>query len=78
MKRNIDLWQLVGFAFVSLIGTLLHFLYDLTGYKLTALFSAVNESTWEHMKLIFFPMLAFAVIEYFLSGEITATSGASS
>ncbi len=64
MKRNISLWQLCGFAFVSLFGTLLHFLYEWTGESvLTALFSAVNESTWEHMKLVFFPMLAFAVVQ---------------
>ena len=28
-----------------------------------ALFSAVNESIWEHMKLLFYPMLLFAVLE---------------
>ncbi len=63
MKRDTGLWQFVGFAAVSLLGTLLHFLYELTGSTFAALFSAVNESTWEHMKLIFFPMLLFALIE---------------
>ncbi len=64
-KRNITLWQFIGFAAVSLLGSLLHFLYDLTGSGLAALFSAVNESTWEHIKLLFFPMFAFAVVESF-------------
>ena len=63
MKNTISVWQLVGFAFTSVLGTLLHFLYEWTGSKFAALFSGVNESTWEHMKLIFFPMLLFAVIE---------------
>lgn len=64
MRRNISLWQLCGFAFVSLCGTLLHFLYEWTGESvLAAPFSAVNESTWEHMKLAFFPMLVFAVVQ---------------
>lgn len=64
MKRNISLWQFAGFAVTALFGTLLHFLYDWTNHnKLIALFSAVNESTWEHMKLLFFPMFIFALIQ---------------
>ncbi len=69
MKQKIDPWQLLGFGFVSLGGTLLHFLYDWTGSPLAALVSGVNESTWEHMKLLYFPMLIFAVAEYFIVGR---------
>ena len=66
MKRSIGLWQLVGFAVTSLGGTLLHFAYDLVGEAVwVAPFSGVNESTWEHMKLLFWPMLLFAVIQGF-------------
>ena len=66
MKRQIGLWQLVGFAFTALGGTLLHFLYDwLAGAIWIAPFSGVNESTWEHMKLLFWPMLLFAVVQSF-------------
>ena len=63
MKRDIRVWQMLGFAVVSLLGTALHFLYDWTGNGIVALFSSVNESTWEHLKLLFFPMLLFAIIE---------------
>lgn len=69
MKRNIGFWQWVGFFAVSATGTLLHFLYDWTKSTLTALVSGVNESTWEHMKLLFFSMFLFAVIEYFKVGR---------
>jgi len=70
MKKSIKLWQLWGFASTSLLGTLLHFLYDWTqGSKWAAPFSGVNESTWEHMKLIFWPMLIFAVIQSFFFKE---------
>ncbi len=70
MKRNIELWQLIGFGAVSLLGTLLHFLYDLTGSTAAALFSGVNESTWEHMKLLFFPLFLFAMVQsFFFSTE---------
>lgn len=64
MKRSIGLSQLWGFAVTSLGGTLLHFLYDWSGKAAwIALFSGVNESTWEHMKLLFWPMLLFAIVQ---------------
>lgn len=64
MNRSIPSWQLFGFASASLGGTILHFLYDwLDGAVWVAPFSGVNESTWEHMKLLFWPMLVYAVIQ---------------
>lgn len=66
MKRSVGLWELWGFAVTSLIGTLLHFLYDwLGGAVWIAPFSGVNESTWEHMKLLFWPTFIYAVIQSF-------------
>ncbi len=62
-QRDIGVWQFFGFAATSLLGTLLHFLYDWTESRAVALFSAVNESTWEHMKLLFFPMLLFTLVQ---------------
>lgn len=56
--------SLLGFGAVSLGGTLLHFLYDLSDKSIfTSPFSGVNESTFEHMKLLFFPMLVYAVFD---------------
>ncbi len=69
-KQQNALWQFAGFAGVSLVGTLLHFLYDWTGGNpVAALFSGVNESTWEHIKLLFFPLLLLAVTEYTCIGK---------
>ena len=52
MRKSISHWQIVGFLFTSIFGTFLHFLFDLSGQSvIAALFSAVNESIWEHMKL---------------------------
>ena len=66
MKRSIGLWQLIGFAVSSLLGTLLHFLYDWLGEAVwIAPFSGVNESTWEHMKLLFWPVFIFAIVQSF-------------
>ncbi|MBR3893527.1 MAG: hypothetical protein IKJ35_00105 [Clostridia bacterium] len=70
MKRSIGLWQLLGFAVTSLGGTLLHFLYDWLGEaKWIAPFSGVNESTWEHMKLLFWPTFLYAVVQSFFFRE---------
>ena len=64
MKKNVFLSQLAGFVFVSVAGVLLHFLYDVSGASpIAAVFSGVNESTWEHMKLLYFPMLFYALAE---------------
>ena len=66
MKRSIGLWQLLGFAVTSLGGTILHFLYEWLGKAAwIAPFSGVNESTWEHMKLLFWPTFIFAIVESF-------------
>ena len=64
MKQNLSLWQFAGFSITSFTGTLLHFLYDWSNQNLlTAPFSAVNESTWEHMKLVYFPLFIFALVQ---------------
>ena len=70
MKKSVPYWQVGGFVFTAAVGTLLHFLFDWTGGSVTAaLFSAVNESIWEHLKLLFYPMVVFAVAEYFAWGR---------
>lgn len=64
MKRSIGLWQWVGFGVTSLGGTLLHYLYDWLGEAAwIAPISGVNESTWEHMKLLFWPLFIFAIVQ---------------
>ena len=56
--------------FVGTLGTLLHFLFDWSGGNVgAALFSAVNESIWEHMKLLFYPMVLFAWWEWRVWGK---------
>ena len=70
MKRSVWHWQLFGFAVTSLGGTVLHFLYDWFGGAVWAApFSGINESTWEHMKLFFWPMVLFAAVQSFFFGE---------
>ena len=67
MKKSVWLWQLVGFAITSFLGTILHFLYEWSGGAVwVAPVSGVNESTWEHMKLLFWPMLFYAAIQWLI------------
>ncbi|MBQ4522153.1 MAG: hypothetical protein IJA10_04275 [Lachnospiraceae bacterium] len=65
IKNSLIRYCLYGFLFVSILGTLAHFFYDWSGQNpIVGFFSPVNESTWEHMKLLFFPMLLYYVLTY--------------
>lgn len=69
-KKAILKFQIFSIIFVSILGTLLHFAFEWSGEnKIVATFSAVNESTWEHLKLLFFPMLITTIIGYFYIGK---------
>ena len=71
MKKSLGLWSFVGFVVTLSLGSILHFLYEWTNESvIVAPFSAINESTWEHMKILFFPMFLFAIVEsFFLAKE---------
>lgn len=60
---------IVAFVLTTLVGAALHFLYALVPNVLTAIFSPVNESVWEHLKIIFWPFLAAALILNRRKGE---------
>lgn len=64
--KKIFFWELIGAIFVIIFGTCLHFSYEwFNGNIVVGIFSAVNESVWEHTKLIFYPLLIFSLFEYF-------------
>ena len=66
MKKSIGIAQWIGFGVTAAGGTLLHFLYDWLGEStLVAPFSGINESTWEHMKLLFWPTFIFSIVQSF-------------
>lgn len=55
----------LSFLFVCILGVLLHFTYDWSNQNsVVGFFSAKNESVWEHLKLLFFPMLFLTVIQF--------------
>lgn len=59
MKKTM-IW---GVLFVSVLGSLAHFFYGWSGQNpIVGLFTPVNESVWEHIKLLFFPMLLYLLL----------------
>ena len=55
---------------VVVLGSLLHFLWEWTGRSpMVAVFAATNESTWEHLKLAFWPALGLAPVQWVVYGK---------
>lgn len=68
--RTIKKWEILGAIFSIVVGTVFHFIFEWSGRNsLVAIFGAVNESTWEHLKMSFWPTLFFAAIEYIAWGK---------
>ena len=57
-KKNIFM-----IIFLFLLSFLWHFMYDWFPCVLTSIFFPVNESIWEHMKIIFYCLLTGSVLE---------------
>lgn len=65
-------WEIVGVFWIIIIGSLLHFTFELANKSLlVALFSPVNESVWEHMKLGYWALVFFMLIEYWFVRDYT-------
>ena len=65
-KNTLLRFQIFSVIFTWILGTILHFTYDWSNKNaIVGAFSAINESTWEHLKLLFFPMLITTIIGYF-------------
>ncbi len=77
MSSKLFKYEVIGFVFTSIGGTIAHFLYELSGYnEIIGLFCSVNESVWEHLKLLFFPFMLYAVFEYFILSKPKGFFGA--
>ena len=59
--KKLKHYTITGAIFVIITGTISHFIYEWSGRQfLLGFFFPVSESTWEHMKLCFFPMLIYS------------------
>lgn len=67
MKSRLFKTELFGFVFCCILGTLSHFFYEWSGENILAgLLCPVNESVWEHLKLIYTPYLIWSLAEFFI------------
>lgn len=70
MYKNFKKYIISGIIFTIVFGSLLHFFYDWSGKNaIVGLFSPINESVFEHLKLLYFPMLLWIVPGYFIYGK---------
>ena len=61
---------LISIIVISIIGTLSHFLYDISNNnKILGLFTAVNESTWEHIKIALTPTFLWSLVDGYIYGS---------
>ena len=68
MDQTLFLW--ISIIVITVLGVLAHFLYDLSHEnKILGLFTAVNESTWEHIKIAITPTLLWSLIDGYFYGE---------
>lgn len=62
--------NIISFFVISVLGTVMHFIYEITNKnKIAGLISPINESIWEHQKLLFFPSLIVLAVVYFTMNE---------
>lgn len=69
-------WEVLGLLFVLAVGNLLHFVYDWTGQSpVVGALAAVNESVWEHMKLLTTPWVLWSIAELVAVGRSGLLAG---
>lgn len=62
---NLKVYTILGILFTVALGSLLHFVFEWSNQnRIVGFFSPINESTWEHIKMLAFPMLLFSGLEY--------------
>jgi len=58
------MFVIISIVIISIVGTLSHFLYDISNHnKFIGLFCAVNESTWEHIKIALTPTILWSLVD---------------
>jgi hypothetical protein len=61
--EKVRTFEIVGTIRIILLGSALHFTFELSyNNRFVGIFSAVNESVWEHMKLAFWPSILWMLI----------------
>jgi len=65
---NVEIF--INAIILGVLASLSHFVYKLSGKNLiVGLFNPVNESVWEHLKLMFFPFLLWWIVMYIIKSQ---------
>ena len=67
---------ILQFLYISIFSTFLHFSYDITNHTfIFSILGAVNESTWEHLKIDLFPWFTWFIIRSYYFSYINSYFG---
>jgi hypothetical protein len=70
MNKSVRKWEYIGIAVISVVGSFLHFLFELAGkWAPVGAIAAVNESVWEHFKIGFWAAIFYLIFEYFYQNK---------
>ena len=58
--------KIIGVFFIMCLSILSHFMFEWSNSFIFSILFPVNESIWEHMKLLISPVLIYAFIEYLI------------
>ncbi|MBY9014988.1 MAG: hypothetical protein KGD68_04780 [Candidatus Lokiarchaeota archaeon] len=65
MNKKLLKWEIFGAIFISIVGALFHFMFEWLGSwpPIGGIFP-VNESVWEHLKLPYWPLIIYSLVEH--------------
>ena len=70
-KKSLS-FEIIGALFVIMVGALFHFIFEWSNQWLPlGAIAPVNERVWEHLKLVYWPLVFFSIMEYIsVKGEV--------
>ncbi len=69
LTENLLWLNVLAIVPITIVGSLLHFAFDWSGHnRIVAVFGAVNESYWEHIKIAFWPLMAWFIVQFAIGG----------
>lgn len=70
LRMSLTTVLIISFFILSTLGTIFHFTHSwFKNGLILHIFSAINESTWEHMKMLVAPTLLISIFQYFVIRE---------
>ena len=70
---NLKKIKILGVVIITILSFISHFAYDIFPNIIFSFIFPVNESIWEHMKILFTSTLIYSLIEYILLKKYNIT-----